>query len=539
MLTVSNLSKRFGDHLVLDRISFSINRGDRIGLVGPNGAGKSTLLAILSKRLSPDIGAVSSAPATSIGFLRQGFADLHGESLGQMLDEQLGGLLSASACLDASTARLSDPTIDQSEALAEFAASIETFERLGGYTTVDELSTLLAKFGLADVPFETDLGRLSGGEKTRAGLAALLASEPDLLLLDEPTNHLDLDALIWLEGFVRGYRGAVVMVSHDRAFIDKTASEIFELSDITHTLTVYPGNYSDYLAAKRREEDSQLEAFERQQREIERIERDIRSVAGHGQKTEGETTNDYVRGRAKKVARTAKVRERKLEKLLESSDRVEKPEKRWGLALELEASKQTGRDVIVANRVTVAYGDRLVLDHADIHIRAGERIALIGPNGAGKSTLLRVLNGQVDPDNGNVKLGAGVELGLFDQEQATVDLSRSALDQLRAAAHGEEGEIRAFLHKFLFTSDQVHRPAAELSYGERARLSLALLVRKGANVLLLDEPLNHLDLASRERFEEALLGFDGTVVIVLHDRYAIERLATRTVELRNGRLTSS
>ena len=302
------------------------------------------------------------------------------------------------------------------------------------------------------------------------------------------------------------------------------------------SVTAYPGNYSAYIAAKQRAAEAQLDAFERQQREIQRIERDIRAVASHGQKTEGETTNDYIRGRAKKVARTAKVRERRLERVLDSSDRIEKPGKRWGLALELDAVKPSGRDVIIADRVILRFGERTILSGIDLHIRAGERVALVGPNGAGKSTLLRVLSGRMAPESGTVRLGAAVELGIYDQEQENVDLGRSALDQVRSASSGEESEIRTFLHRFLFTEDQVRRPAGELSYGERARLSLALLVRRGANVLLLDEPLNHLDLDARERFEDALLDFDGAVVIVLHDRYAIERLATRVIELRDGKL---
>ena len=536
MLTVSNVSKRLGDQLVLDRISFTVNHGDRIGLAGPNGAGKSTLLAIMSKRLPADTGSVSMPPSTTIGFLRQGFADLQGGTLGMMLDEQLRGLLSAGEGLTLATEDLSNPAIEQSASLARFADATEQFEDLGGYATVNELTLLLGKFGLDRVPFDTPLHELSGGEKTRAGLAAILAARPDLLLLDEPTNHLDLDALLWLEEFVRSYRGAIVIVSHDRVFIDKTASQILELSDESRSVTAYPGNYSAYIAAKQRAAEAQLDAFERQQREIQRIERDIRAVASHGQKTEGETTNDYIRGRAKKVARTAKVRERRLERVLDSSDRIEKPGKRWGLALELDAVKPSGRDVIIADRVILRFGERTILSGIDLHIRAGERVALVGPNGAGKSTLLRVLSGRMAPESGTVRLGAAVELGIYDQEQENVDLGRSALDQVRSASSGEESEIRTFLHRFLFTEDQVRRPAGELSYGERARLSLALLVRRGANVLLLDEPLNHLDLDARERFEDALLDFDGAVVIVLHDRYAIERLATRVIELRDGKL---
>ena len=537
MFTVNNVSVRLGDHLVLDRISFVVNHHDRIGLVGPNGAGKSTLLSVMVGARQPNEGSIGRAADTRIGYLRQGFADLEDGTLGSLLDAQVDGLLAGHERLSEAAARLGEPETEQDAAIDEYAATEELFELAGGYERLDELSALLARFGLDGFSPSTPLSHLSGGEKTRAGLAALLAARPDLLLLDEPTNHLDLDALGWLEQFVTNYRGAVVIVSHDRAFIDATTNRILELSDVTHSVTAYAGNYSDYVAAKRRAEEAHAEAFERQQQEIARIERDVRAVASHAAKTENATTNDYLRGRSKKVARTAKVRERKLERMLESADRIDKPVRRWGLALELDASGETGRDVIVAEDLSLSFGDRVLFEDVSLHIRARERVALTGPNGAGKSSLLRVITGQIAPTNGTVRLGAAVQPGVYSQEQENVALHLSAFEQVRDAAPGEESEARAFLHKFLFTGDNVLRPAAELSYGERARLSLALLVRRGANLLLLDEPLNHLDLPSRERFEEALLGFQGTVLTVLHDRYAIERLATRVLELRDGYLT--
>lgn len=533
MLSLNLVSKTLGDHLVLDRVSFVLNRGERLGLVGPNGAGKTTLLAIASRQLPADSGSVTVDPQARVGFLRQGFADIQDGTLTALLDASLDGLLAAHRALDDATTNLH---ASGDERLEAFAAATDTFEAAGGYERLDELQVLLARFGLEGRDPETPLAALSGGEKTRAGLAALLASRPDLLLLDEPTNHLDLDALGWLEQFLLGYRGAILIVSHDRAFLDRVATGILELDDLTHQLTAYPGNYSDYLAEKDRLALAQADAFQRQQREIARIERDIRAVAAHGQQTERETTNDHLRRKAKKVARTAKVRERKLEKLLTSEERIDKPERRWGLALDFAEGSETGRDVVMLSGVTVCYGARRVLDGIDLHIRAGERIALTGPNGAGKSTLLAVMCGTRGSDAGRVRVGAAVRFGFYDQEQELVALDTSPLDQARAAAAGEESEVRAFLHKFLFTGENVLRPARELSYGERARLALALLVRRGANVLVLDEPLNHLDLAARERFEEALAQFDGTVIIVLHDRYAIARIATRVLELRDGRL---
>ena len=537
MLTVHRLSKRLGESQILTQVSFVVNLNDRIGLVGPNGAGKSTLLALLSGRLSFDSGSISIDLERRVGYLRQGFTDLDQGTLGDLLDELLDGLLSAGREVDCATSALSTEGIDIQTALDDFSVATEKFESAGGYARIDHLTTLLARFGLTEVAFATPLRHLSGGEKTRAGLAGLLAAEPDLLLLDEPTNHLDIDALTWLESFIASYRGAVVVVSHDRSFLDAVATRILELDDVTRSVTAYNGNYSDYVDTKSAEADAYLDAFQRQQRYIERVERDIRSVASYGQKTESGTTNDGERRRAKKVAKTSKVRERKLEKLIDSAGHIEKPERRWELSLDLNSIAESGRDVVVARDLTFAFGSRTLLDSVDLHIRSGERVALTGSNGAGKSTLIRLITGELTPTSGSIRLGASVVVGVYAQEQENVDPARSAFDQVREAASGEESEARAFLHKFLFTENHVRRPAGELSYGERARLSLALLVRQGANVLLLDEPLNHLDLQSRERFEDALLGFDGTVVIVLHDRFAIDRIATRVLNLQNAKLS--
>ncbi len=538
MLAVSDLSKRYGDHLVLDRVSFTVNPGDRIGLVGPNGGGKSTLLAVLAGEEEPDAGSVTLALRTRIGYLRQGFADLPSATLAALLDVPTGGLATALAHIDTATAALAalDADADADAAMRAYDDALAALEARGGYAAVDELQRLLAALGLAGVSFETPLAALSGGQKTRAGLAALLASRPDLLLLDEPTNHLDLDALAWLEGFVRDYQGAVLVVSHDRAFLDRTVTQIFELDDATHRLTAYPGAYSDYLAAKGAAAAAHADAYTRQQREIARVERDIRAVASHAGTTERATQHDFLRARAKKVARTAKVRERKLEKLLASEERIDKPERRWGLALEFAERDESGRDVAVAENASVELSGRPILRDIDLHVRFGERVAITGPNGGGKTTLLRLLLGEVAPSAGRVRLGAGVVPGRYAQEQETVDPRLTVLDQARTVAPLSETDARSFLHRFLFGGEAVFRRAADLSYGERARLALALLVLRGANFLLLDEPLNHLDLPSRERFEEALAGFGGTVLVVLHDRYAIERVATRVLEMRAGRL---
>jgi ATP-binding cassette subfamily F protein 3 len=536
MLAVSDLSKRYADRQILDRVSFVLNDDERLGLVGPNGAGKSTLLRILAGIEAPDSGSVSLPPGTSIGYLRQGFADLPEGSLADLLDGPTNGLLSRGAELDAATARLGLDIGDSDEALRDFDEALAAFEAVGGYAAIDDLAMLLGSLGLQDLPFTTPLAYLSGGQKTRAGLAALLGSKPSLLLLDEPSNHLDLDALGWLAQFLTGYPGAALIVSHDRAFLDTTITGILELDDRSHSITAYAGTYSDYRAAKQAAEQAQLDAFERQERELAQISRNIGEVAGHALRTERATQNDYLRGRSKKVARTAKVRQRKLERLLESEDHLEKPERRWNLALDFGSPAEESEDVAIVDGASVTLDGKLILRDIDLHIRAGERIALTGPNGGGKSTLIRLLTGNLAPTAGSVRLGPSVTPGRYAQEQETLALDQTVLEQTRAHVPLSETDARSFLHRFLFGGESVFQPVRSLSYGERARLSLALLVLQGANFLLLDEPLNHLDLPSRERFEEALARFEGTILIVLHDRFAIEHIATRVLEMREGAL---
>ena len=535
MLSVSGVRVAHVDRVVLDAVSFVINPHDRIGLVGPNGAGKSTLLAVLAGKRRPDAGSATASPGERVGLLRQGAADLRDGTLADLLDAPTGGLASAAADLDrllAEAAATPDPDAWQ----AAYLAAQTRFDDLGGYQRQGELDGLLGQLGVGGIDLQTPLAHLSGGQKTRAGLAALLASAPDYLLLDEPTNHLDVAALTWLEGFVRGYAGAVLVVSHDRAFLDATVTSILELDEVTGRLSRYAGGYSEYRDAKIRAQDALAAAYQRQQEEIGRIRSDIRAVGQHAVKTERATTNDFLRARSKKVARTAKVRERKLERLLASEEMIDKPERRWGLAVDLGGSPDGARDVVRVEAASVVLGGREILREVDLHVRAGERLVVSGPNASGKTTLLRLIAGELAPTAGRVAVGANVKVGRYAQEHEVIDLGRSALEQARAVVAISETDARTFLHKFLFGGEMVHRPAGELSYGERARLALALLVLKGTTLLLLDEPLNHLDVTSREAFEAALLQFEGTSISVLHDRYAIARIATRVVEVVDGQL---
>ncbi len=537
MLTANHLSKRLGDTPILDSISFTLNSGERIGLIGPNGSGKSTLLQILTGELPPDTGTVSTIPGTTIGYLRQGFADNPDGTLAILLDGPARGLLQAHSDMDESLVLYGDPAIDPERVTKAYDAASGAFEAAGGYQSLDELGALLARFGVDRVPFDTPLRELSGGQKTRAGLAALLTTQPDVLILDEPTNHLDIDALTWLEAFLNDYQGAVIVVSHDRGFLDAVVTHIVELDPDTRSITSYAGSFGDYVAIKRHEEAEKAAAYARQQKDIARIEEDIRGTEHHARTIEANTIDFAVRKKAAKIARPAVVRKKKLERLLESSAYVEKPQRKWGMSVDLNATSQGSRDVIVIERATLGYGSQAILHDVSLHLTYGDKVAIVGPNGGGKSTLIRTVTGELAPLAGAVRLGPSIKVGYFAQEQDTLDPTLTVMEQARKAGGGSESDLRTFLHKFLFGGDMVHRRIATLSYGERARLMLAILVLQGANLLVLDEPLNHLDLTAREEFEQALEGFEGSILLVLHDRFAIERLATRVIEVRDGHVS--
>lgn len=536
MLTVNNVSKRFGDTLLFKNVSFVINPRDRIGLVGPNGSGKSTLIRMLIGDETRDSGAITRAPETTVGYLRQGFSDIPDGTLADLIDVPTQGLVSRQLEVEATTAALAAPDSDADDAMLAYEHASRRFETLGGYAAMAELEALLDRFGLAGIGMDRPLDQLSGGQKTRAGLAALLSARPDLLILDEPTNHLDGDAMTWLAEFLRDYRGAMMIVSHDRGFLDDVVTEILALDSSTQSLVAYPGNYSAYVVARRHEEEEAEAAWSRQQAEVARMKRDIQSIETKARSIEASTVDYAVRKKAAKIARPGVVRKKKLERMLDSEDAAAKAERRWGMSLGFAPSAQGPRDVVLLQNVHVSLGANRVLRGVDLLIRHGERVALLGPNGSGKTTLMRVITGEINPDSGTVRVGSGVRVGYFAQEQQTLDPAATLLQQAQRAASMSESDLRTLLHKFLFGGDAVHRRVRDLSYGERARLILALLVLREATVLLLDEPLNHLDIEAREEFEQALAHFQGTCIMVLHDRYAVERLATRVIELRGGKV---
>lgn len=529
MFKVSDLSVRLPGRILLDSVSFVINSGECVGVIGPNGAGKSTLLAVMAGVRRPDAGSVSMPPGASIGVLRQGFADRPDGRLGDLLDDHLDGLIAAAANLDAATARLADVPGDA--AIDAYEIASDRFETLGGYERLAALEEAMHGFGVGRFAFDRPLGSLSGGEKTRASLAALIATNPDLLLLDEPSNHLDRSGIAWLESFLRNRRGATVVVSHDRALLDAVADRLLVIDGETGRVREYAGGYTEFAEARRHEAEELQSAYARQQEQIARIEGDVRRVAGKASSYEAMSVNDYQRGRSRRIARTAVVRKRKLERLLESEERIDRPERQWGMAVSFGEAPESGNRLVSIEDGLIEVGGAPLLRDVNLTVNAGDRVGLIGPNGVGKTTLLSVLAGRYDLTSGSIVRSPSLKVGWFTQEHAGVDLKRSPLDQARVLTVGTEGEIRAFLHQFLLGPEQVLRPAGELSYGERARLALALLAIGGANLLMLDEPMNHLDIPSREQLEEAIATAEVAVVMVSHDRYALERLDATLVDV--------
>jgi ATPase subunit of ABC transporter with duplicated ATPase domains len=529
MLVVHGITKSFGHQTILEDVSFTVNRGDRVGLIGPNGCGKTTLLRIICDLERPDGGSVSFQPkGLRVEYLPQGLQVQEDMRLVDLLDPRGREL----ARVEAKLARISDQVAhaegDEADALMEaYDRTLDRLTSLSLQVSEGHIEHVLAMLGLKDLGLSTPVHELSGGQKTRLSLAKMLLSDAQLLLLDEPTNHLDIEMLEWLEGWLDRFEGGVLIVSHDRTFLDRTVNLILDLDETTHRIRAYDGNYSAYLATYLTEREKQMAAYRDQEYEIRRIRQDIARTKEHARKVERSTIDDQQRRYAKKVARKAKSREKKLARYLKSGDWVEKPRESWRMRLEFAKPKHRGRDALVTENLAIGYsGFEPLMSGVNLHLRAGGRVALTGANGSGKTTLLRTIAGHLNPVTGRVRLDPNVQLGYMAQEQELLDPDRSALALVREAAPMSETEARAFLHFYLFSGDDPLRPISSLSYGERARLMLALLVAGGSNFLLLDEPINHLDIPSRSRFEAALSTYDGTVIAVVHDRYFIQHYAT-------------
>ncbi len=530
MLSVNSVSKSFGADIILDKISFTLNVGERLGLVGPNGCGKTTLLKILVGLEKADAGSVRIAAAPGrVGYLPQGFDYRPEDTIGGFINRMEGDLPGLTARLEELAAALArDPhqpalTHQYDQVLERLASVAEGAGRGPG---------VLAALGLGEYPPEMRVAELSGGQKTRLALAGVLLSNPQLLLLDEPTNHLDIGMLEWLEDWLLGFRGAALVVSHDRAFLDRLSTGILEIDPKTHTARAFAGNYSDYLDTIAAEREKQWQQYSDQNEEIARLRlaaAHLRGLAVMRKGGKGDSGDKFAKGffndQTQGMIGRAKHVEKRLGRLL-GEERVEKPKPVWEMKIEFGDTPTSGRDVLVCEGLDVGYGDSVLLHDLNLTLRYGKRAALIGPNGCGKTTLLRTIAGLIPPLAGSVRLGANVRAGYMAQEQEDLEPSLNALQAVSRLLSQNETEVRSFLSKFLFKGDDVFTPAEKLSYGERARLSLACLAARGCNFLMLDEPINHLDIPARTRFEGALAAFEGTVLAVVHDRFFIDGFAS-------------
>ena len=520
IVSVIQVGKSFGAERIFSGVSFQINEDDRIGLIGPNGAGKSTLLNILAGREEPDEGKVAVARNTRIGYLLQA-TDFQAENTlrEEMLtvftevrewDYELHELGLAMAA----PAAQADPALHE-ELLERYAELQARFEHAGGYIYENRVDQVLDGLGFTREQQESPVLQLSGGQQTRAALGKLLLQEPDLLLLDEPTNHLDLAALEWLETYLASWKGAMVVVAHDRYFLDKIVSRTIEMA-FGH-IEEYPGNYTKYLHLRE-------ERMERRQREYE------------AQQVHIAHTEEFIR-RYKAGQRSREARGR--QKLLNRLERVERPQDFPEMHFEFSPVVDSGLVVISTQKLAAGFIDEAkvrteLVRVADLELLRGDRVGLLGPNGSGKTTLLRTIIGELPPVSGHVSIGHNVRIGYYSQTHAGLYAERSIIDEIRQVSALSEEGARTFLGRFLFSGDDVFKPIGSLSGGERSRVALAKLTLQGSNLLILDEPTNHLDLQSRQFLEEVLGEFEGTLLFVSHDRYFIDSLATKVWVIEDG-----
>jgi ATP-binding cassette subfamily F protein 3 len=530
MLQINGITKSFGPTTVLDNISFLVNPGEKVALVGPNGSGKSTILNIVSGDLDPDSGSIHYGSGLRVCYLRQGLEDEDHSVESAACSVVLGGSEALRAVRE--TERLLADTESDDSVFDRYSEALERLESSGTQHLLDRLDEALRMMNLHDVSFDQPVSTLSGGQKSRVALAGVIAAEPDVLLLDEPTNHLDLPALEWLESFVQGYKGSAVIVSHDRLFLDQTVTRIVEIQP-DGSIDKFVGNYSEFVESKDARRAAQLDQWKAQEAEARRIRADIakqKQAADNMAAKRKPKDNSYKywapENTSKVIARRAKTRESKLERFEGSEDRVEKPKQQWKMKLDLDSANRSGDMVAKIENAVVGYARKPVYESFVAELRHGERIALMGANGAGKSTLFKLLRGEIVPSGGTFRLGTGVMIGYMPQESPSFESESTPLSYIRSVTDIPETEARNFLHYFLFQGDQVFTPISSLSYGERSRLVLSGIVVREPNLLLLDEPLNHLDIPARERFEDALDQNPGTVIAATHERTFVDSFAT-------------
>lgn len=513
ILSCQNISKSFGTDEILKNVSFHIEENEKAAVVGINGAGKSTLLKIIMKQENPDEGDVTLAKDKTIGYLAQ-YQDVSGHHTiyEEVLDSKRD-IIEMEERLRSMEAQMNTLSGDALEQLLDTYHKLShEFEQVNGYAYRSEVTGILKGLGFTEEEFDKKMNELSGGQKTRVSLGKLLVTKPDVLLLDEPTNHLDIESIRWLETFLLNYKGAVLIVSHDRYFLDRAVSKVVEI--FQHKGYVYQGNYSDYAKKKAAIRAAMIKQYYNQQREIKHQEEVIAKLKSFN--------------REKSIKR-AESREKMLDKI----ERIEKPtEDNTDIRIVLEPNVVSGNDVLKVEGLAKAFPPLQLFQGIDFEVKRGERVALIGNNGTGKTTILKIINELLSPDAGTVTLGSNVHIGYYDQEHQQLHMEKTIFDEIADDYPNlNNTKVRNVLAAFLFTDDDVYKRIEDLSGGERGRVALAKLMLSDANFLILDEPTNHLDITSKEILEEALKSYTGTVLFVSHDRYFINQTATRILEL--------
>lgn len=517
VISGKNLKKEYGTDVIFDNITFAVHKGDRVGILGPNGAGKTTLLNIMAGEWEASSGDIFVSSDITVGYLKQKNEFYSQDTVMETMLSVIKPILDMEKRMEELSRMAAELSgADQQECLREYDRLIEEFQKQDGYKKKSRCVGILTSMAFDESYYDKPVNTLSGGEKTRLALGMLLFQNPSVLILDEPTNHLDIGTLKWLEQYLKSYQGTIVLVSHDRYFLNEIVSRIFDISG--GSLVAYEGNYEVYAEKKRADRDARVAQYKKQQKEIEKQEEIIRRFKGRG---------------TEKLAKRAASRE----KMLQRMERVKAPVENYGkIKIHFKEAFKSGKDVIFAENLSKSFGygsnRKTLFSGVNLDIKRGEKICIVGANGIGKTSLIKIINEELEANEGTLKRGHNVEMAYYDQEQQYLKSDNTVFEEMKEAyrLYGDT-RMRSILGRFLFKGDDVFLKVGSLSGGEKARLALLKLMLSGANLLLLDEPTNHLDIDSKEIFEDALMEFPGTAIIISHDRYLLSKIPNRILEL--------